>query len=196
MPITLSQTNNEFNINNDAATQFLENGTSGISTSTLDVSSNGITNYVPYIVSGLSSANPTSLAQIGGVSIFSGTSTISSTNIATPMNNVNTGALSIGTYYIVGSVNVVPSSSATAKSWGVFFDTSSGLLSAALLGSPYSISRNYVLNITNTFTATKIQTHTSLIVNLTSSIPIYLNFYANMTSGYSANSTIVVARIG
>lgn len=196
MPITLSQTNNEFNINNTTPIQFLENDASGVSTSTLDVSSNGITNYVPYSVSGLSGANPTSLAQIGGVSIFSGTSTISSTNIATPMNNVNTGTLSIGTYYIVGSVDVIPSSTATTVSWGVFFDTSSGLLSAAILSAPYFVSRNYVLNITNTFTATKIQTHTSLIANLTSSIPIYLNFYANMSTGFTARSTIVVARLG
>lgn len=196
MPITLSQTNNELNINNTTPIQFLENDTSGVSTSTLDVSSNGITNYVPYIVSGLSGANPTALNQSGGVSIFSGTSTISSTNIATPMNNVNTGALSIGTYYIVGSVDIIPSSTATTVSWGVFFDTSTGLVSAAILGTPYYVSRNYVLNITNTFTATKIQTHTSLIVNLTSSIPIYLNFYANMSTGFTARSTIVVARLG
>lgn len=196
MPISITQTNNELNINNTAPIQFLENNPSGVSASTLDVSSNGITNYVPYIVSGLSSANPTSISQIGGVSIYSGTSSTSSTNIATPRNNVNTGTLSVGTYYMIGSVDVVPSAGATAKSWGVFFDTSSGLLSAASAGSPYAISRNYVLNITNTFTATKIQTHTSLIVNLTSAIPIYLNFYANMASGYSANSTIVVARIG
>lgn len=196
MPITLSQTNEALTIDNATPTTFIEKNGSGVSVNALLVGSTGMVNYLPYTFGGASTANPTSIYQTGGISIYSGSNSTTSTSIATPMNNVNTDVLPPGSYLLSGSVDISMNTTSTISSWGVFFDTSSSLLTAATLGNAYSASRSYVLNTTASFSAVRIQPHTSMAVNLTSPTTIYLNYYSRIASGFTANSTIVVARLG
>ena len=196
MSITLSQTNEAFRIENNADIGIYENNSSGISVNPLTISSTGMMNYVPYITSSDVSANPTTLSQIGGVVIQTGTNTVSSTNVTTPFNNVNI-QLTQGTYCLVGSVDISSASTASVTSWGVFFDTSSNLSSAATNGNAYSISRNYVLNAsTGLPTVLRIQKQAILVVNLANSTTIYLNYYMKSTAAFTAYSTIVATRLG
>lgn len=196
MPITLSQTNEALTIDNATPTTFVGKTVGGVSVNALSVESTGMVNYLPYTSGGVSSANPTSISQTGGISIYSGSNSTTSTSIATPMNNVNTDVLPPGSYFLTGSVDISMNTPSTISSWGVFFDTSPSLSTAATLGNAYSASRSYVLNTTSSFDARRIQPHTSMAVNLTSPTTIYLNYYSRIASGFTANSTIVVARLG
>jgi len=198
MSITLSQTNEAFRIENNADIGIYENNSSGISVNPLTFGSTGMINYVPYITTGDVSANPTLISQIGGVAIQTGTNTVSSTNVATPFNNVNIQLLTQGTYCLVGSVDISFASTASVTSWGVFFDTSSNLSSAASSGNAYSISRNYVLNASSGLqNALRVQKQSILVVNLTAPpTTIYLNYYMKSSLGFTAYSTIVATRLG
>jgi len=197
MPITLSQTDSAFQINNDISIGLFENNVSSVSVNSLSIGSTGIVNYVPYVIQS-GGVNTTLITQSGGVVIYNVSGSTSSTSVTTPFNNnAKTDLLPIGTYYLVGSVDVSFNSAATVTSWGVFFDTSSNLSAANTLGSAYSISKNFVLNATTGITsATKIKKQTTLVVNLTTPTIIYLNYYAKSTVAFTAFSTIVATRIG
>ena len=196
MPITLSQSNSVLQIDNNTAVSISAKNGVGTVINALSVGSTGMVNYVPYVVA-QASANPNSIDQCGGIAIYNQTGGTSSTLVATPFNNVSTDLLSIGTYCLVGSVDVSLNAVGTVTSWGVFFDTSSNLVSAASNGTVYSISRNYVLNATTGITsATRIQKQTTLTVNLSAPTTIYLNYYARSSVGFTSSSTIVACRIG
>lgn len=150
-----------------------------------------------------STANPTSLTQIGGTSIITG-STIMVISGRTAGIYTASVTLQPGSYLLVGIVQytLALAISCSLLTYGCGFNTTAFTINTTT-GTPYYVSSNYYNSNTNgpTFTTVGSGFNCQCVmnINITVATTIYLNYFSYFSSGSSqlnSYSQINVTRLG
>jgi len=185
---TISQENNTLYLDNsvtNGSCSFFINSTEQCKINTTGIS----TSY--RVPAGTTGSNPviSDIRHIGCTLFIPSSGRILSSSTDNPINLLDTGILPIGTYIIGGYLSILDTSAVaiSVNKWGMFFDTSSALVSAATSGTPY-FSSGSVINTDGSTSLTiavngGIRMHNTMIINLTIPTIIYLNCYCKYTSG-------------
>jgi len=145
-------------------------------------------------------SNPTTLSQLGGVSIIQATTLTLQTSTGSPFRQLAvTPTLAIGTYMLNGFMQISNATNNLINGYVLCFNSITASQNLTL-GSPYfsAVSTGYNGGLGYGVTATTgvLNMSCSLIINLTVATPIYLNYNYNTIATFSTIGQINITRIG